>query len=93
MPADAEPFDQPVAGNKMVTDYAFPFFDVTVESSQLAVTSDTICNNVDGDDQVGFLGLIAVLTDWKCKLRGGTDGNNGVDNGDLLRVLAAWGGC
>ena len=67
VPADAEPLStQPITlVNEMVTDYAFTFFDVTVESGELAVTSDTVCNeDVDGDGQVGFLDLIAVLTDW-----------------------------
>ena len=82
--------------NEMVTDYAFTFFDVTVESGELAVTSDTVCNeDVDGDGEVGFLDLIAVLTDWgSCPgCSADTDGNGSVDNGDLIRVLASWGGC
>ena len=98
VPADAEPLStQPITlVNEMVTDYAFTFFDVTVESGELAVTSDTICNeDVDGDGQVGFLDLIAVLTDWgSCPgCSADTDGNGSVDNGDLIRVLASWGGC
>ena len=51
--------------------------------------------DVDGDGEVGFLDLIAVLTDWgSCPgCSADTDGNGSVDNGDLIRVLAAWGGC
>ena len=94
VPADAEPLSsQPITlVNEMVTDYAFTFFDVTVESGERAVTSD-ICNeDVDGDGQVGFLDLIAVLTDWgSCPGCGAdTDGNGSVDSGDLIRVLASW---
>ena len=51
--------------------------------------------HADGDGEVGFLDLIAVLTDWgSCPgCSADTDGNGSVDNGDLIRVLAAWGGC
>ena len=98
VPADAEPLStQPITlVNEMVTDYAFTFFDVTVESGELAVTSDTICNeDVDGDGEVGFLDLIEILTDWgPCPGCGADlDGNGSVDNGDLIRVLASWGSC
>ena len=98
VPADAEPLSaQPVTlVNEMVTDYSFTTFDVTVESGEIAVTSDTICNeDVDGDGNVGFLDLITVLTDWgNCPgCPADLDGSGSVGNSDLIRVLAAWGGC
>ena len=89
VPADAELSSPITLVNKMVTDYAFTFFDVTVESGELAVTSDTVCNeDVDGDGQVGFLDLIAVPTDWgSCPgCSADTDGNGSVDNGVDSRV-------
>jgi YVTN family beta-propeller protein len=51
--------------------------------------------DVDGDGQVGFADLLAVLSEWGpcAECAADTDGSGEVDFGDLLMVLSEWGSC
>jgi hypothetical protein len=71
-----------------------PFVGGGVTDSFLALYEAQRCPDVDGDDIVGVLDLLAVLAAWG-RSDGAEDVNDDgvVDIIDLLAVLAAWGPC